>query len=227
MHLHAVAGDLRALPLAPATRRRGAVHRRPAAPGRSGSTATRALADLVRPGGRILVVEPDHEARYWFSGAGAGERAFATARDTLGWLATRVRARRPARLGVHVVAWLRDAGLEPLSVEAVPVSESRLGAPPPGVWEARERLLVAAADAPGRAAAGAGAARGRRRIPRRSRRPGAGVRRGAARPAHRHAGAATAIANSANAGMPNTGMSKSGGGLAPFRHQHQALGIRH
>jgi len=54
-----------------------------------------------------------------------------------------------------VVSWLRDAGLEPLSVEAVPVSESRLGAPPPGVWEARERLLIAAADAPGRAAAGA------------------------------------------------------------------------
>ncbi len=152
--LHAVAGDLCALPLAPAKADAVlciGVLQHLADP----AAATRALADLVRPGGRILVVEPDHEARYWFSGADAGERAFAAARDTLGGWQRESAPDAPARLGVHVVAWLRDAGLEPLSVEAVPVSESRLGAPPPGVWEARERLLIAAADAPGRAAAGA------------------------------------------------------------------------
>ena len=154
VHLHVVTGDLRALPLAPALADAvlciGVLQHLP-----DPSTATHALADLVRPGGRILVVEPDHDARYWFSGAGAGERAFAAARDTLGGWHRESAPQAPARLGVHVVTWLREAGLEPLSVEAVPVSESRLGAPPPGVWEARERLLLAAASAPGRAEAGA------------------------------------------------------------------------
>jgi SAM-dependent methyltransferase len=153
VHLHAIAGDLRALPLRPGAA--DAVlcvgvlqHLADPAP------AARALASLVRPVGRILVVEPDHEARYWFSAATAGDRAFAVARDTLAAWYRQSAPDAPTRLGVHVVSWLREAGLEPLSVEAVPVSESRLGAPPPGVWEARERLLTAAADAPGRRDAG-------------------------------------------------------------------------
>jgi SAM-dependent methyltransferase len=154
VRLHAVAGDLRALPLAPGTADAVlciGVLQHLADP----LTGTRALADLLRPGGRILVVEPDHEARYWFSATGAGERAFTVARQTLAGWYRQSAPDAPTRLGVHVVSWLRDAGLEPLSVEAVPVSESRLGAPPPGVWEARERILKAASDAPERAAAGA------------------------------------------------------------------------
>lgn len=119
------------------------------------ATVSRALARLLRPGGRILVVEPDHEARYWHSAAGAGEHAYAVARATLGRWHRETTPQAPERLGVHVVSWLREAGLEPLSVEPVPVSEARLGAPPPGVWEARERILTAVASAPGREADGA------------------------------------------------------------------------
>jgi SAM-dependent methyltransferase len=149
----AVAGDLRALPLAPASADAVlciGVLQHLADP----ATAARALAALVRPGGRILVVEPDHEARYWFSASPAGDAAFTIARDTLGEWHRDVAPEAPPRLGVHVVSWLRDADLEPLSIEAVPVSESRLGAPPPGVWEARERLLAASAAAAGCADAG-------------------------------------------------------------------------
>jgi SAM-dependent methyltransferase len=147
--VRALAGDLRALPVAPGSADAvlciGVLQHLPE-PG----PAARALAGLVRPGGRILVVEPDHEARYWFSAAPAGQRAFAAARDTLGQWHRDAAPDAPARLGVHVVSWLREAELEPLSVEPLPVSESRLGAPPPGVWEARERLLTATASAPGR-----------------------------------------------------------------------------
>jgi SAM-dependent methyltransferase len=145
----ALAGDLRALPVAPgcadAVLCIGVLQHLP-----DPASAVGSLAALVRPGGRILVVEPDHEARYWFSASPAGERAFAAARDTLGRWHREGAPDAPSRLGVHVVSWLREANLEALSVELLPVSESRLGAPPPGVWEARERILTATAAAPGR-----------------------------------------------------------------------------
>lgn len=104
--------------------------------------AAHAMARLLRPGGRILMLEPDHESRLWYSSADAGQRAFEQARHLF---ARRHHARSPAspsRLGFHVVSWLRDAGLEPLSVETVPVAETRLGAPAPGAWEVRERAIA-------------------------------------------------------------------------------------
>ena len=149
VRLQALAGDLRALPISPASADAvlclGVLQHL-----RDPEAAARTLADLLRPGGRLLVVEPDHEARYWHSASTAGEQAYATARETLGRWHRDAMPDAPARLGVHVVSWLRAAGLEPLSVEPVPVSEARLGAPPPGVWEARERILTALASAPGR-----------------------------------------------------------------------------
>lgn len=150
VRLHAIGGDLRALPLAPASA--DAVlcigvlqHLEDPAAG------ARTLAGLLRPGGRILVVEPDHEARYWHSGCSEGERAYRLAREVLGGWHREIAPAAPDRLGVHVVDWLRDAGLEPLSVEPVPVSEARLGAPPPGVWDARLRAMEPHATVPERA----------------------------------------------------------------------------
>lgn len=149
LRLRALAGDLRHLPLRPATADAVlclGVLQHLADP----EAAAHTLAGLLRPGGRLLVVEPDHEARYWHSASPAGESAYAAARDTLRlWHRGDVPG-APDRLGIHVVSWLRDAGLEPLSVEPVPVSESRLGAPPPGVWDARHRILTALSSAPDR-----------------------------------------------------------------------------
>ncbi len=153
VRLRAIGGDLRDLPLRPATADAVlclGVLQHLADP----EAAAHTLAGLLRPGGRLLVVEPDHEARYWHSASAAGEAAYAVARDTLGrWHHADVPG-APERLGIHVVSWLRDAGLEPLSVEPVPVSESRLGAPPPGVWDARQRILTALSSAPDRQADG-------------------------------------------------------------------------
>lgn len=143
--LGAVAADARALPLA--ERSMDAVvclavlqHlEEPAA-------AAHALARLLRPGGRMLILEPDHESRLWYSSSEAGQRCFEQARQLF---ARRHHARSPAspaRLGFHVVSWLRDAGLEPLSVETVPVSETRLGAPAPGAWDVRERAIAHVRD---------------------------------------------------------------------------------
>ena len=221
VRLHAVAGDLRALPLAPATADAVlciGVLQHLADP----AAATRALAALVRPGGRILVVEPDHEARYWFSGAGAGERAFATARDTLGGWQRESAPDAPARLGVHVVSWLRDAGLEPLSVEAVPVSESRLG-------RAAARGVGGPRASPGRRGRRAGpgrrrrrAARGRRRLPRRSRRPGRRRSSRCSTPCSSPPWRSDRNSELSNAGMPKCWNVE---GSAGFRIS--AFGIRH
>jgi SAM-dependent methyltransferase len=141
-----VAADARALPLAPGCADAVvcvAVLQHLADP----ASATMALAGLLRPGGRILILEPDHESRLWYSSCEAGERAYRTARDVLGrWHRLRVPG-APGRLGLHVVSWLRAAGLEPLSVEPLPVAEARLGAPAPGVWELRERVLGQLAQA--------------------------------------------------------------------------------
>lgn len=149
LRLSALAGDLRTLPLAPgcadAVLCIGVLQHL-----EQPEVAAHALAALVRPGGRVLVVEPDHEARYWYSASAAGQRAYALTRETLARWGREAAPDVPDRLGVHVVSWLRQAGLDPLSVETLPVPESRLGAPPPGIWEARERQLAAAASAPGR-----------------------------------------------------------------------------
>lgn len=103
---------------------------------------THALAELVAPGGRILILEPDHESRLWYTEAEAGTEAFTQARTLLSRLHHQRSPGAASRLGLHVASWLRGAGLEPLSVEMLPVAETRLGAPAPGVWETRERAIA-------------------------------------------------------------------------------------
>src|SRR5690606_13328671 len=71
-----------------------------------------------------------------------GVEAFRQARDLLGRLHRERSPGSPSRLGLHVASWLRTAGLEPLTVEMLPVSETRLGAPAAGVWDARDRALA-------------------------------------------------------------------------------------
>ena len=144
--LQGVVGDLRALPLADrcfdAVVCLGVLQHleRPAA-------AAHALARLVRPGGRLLILEPDHESRLWYSASDAGVRAFELARRHFARQHLAQAPETPSRLGLHVVSWLRDAGLEPLSVETIPVGDTRLGAPPPGAWDVRERAIAALHDA--------------------------------------------------------------------------------
>src|SRR5690606_33536243 len=103
--------------------------------------AARALAELIAPGGRILILEPDHESRLWYSEAATGMEAYRLARSLLERRYRERSPRAPSRLGLHVASWLREAGLEPLTVEMLPVAEARLGAPAAGVWETRERAV--------------------------------------------------------------------------------------
>ena len=62
--------------------------------------ALREFARVTRPDGRILAVEPDNAARYWYSSCPAGMDAFAEARSVL---------RRPGR-DVAARWWSRESG---------------------------------------------------------------------------------------------------------------------
>ena len=139
--LRGVVGDLRALPLAEGQFDAVvclAVLQHLERP----EDAAVALARLVRPGGRMLVLEPDHASRLWFSASPAGMRAFEKARRLFTRRHHEGSPDTPPRLGLHVASWLRGAGLEPLSVETVPVAETRLGAPAPGAWDVREAAIA-------------------------------------------------------------------------------------
>jgi SAM-dependent methyltransferase len=110
---------------------------------REASEALREFARVTRPGGRILAVEPDNAARYWYSSAPEGMNAFAAARRFFDALAmSRSDAREP-RVGPQLPTLFAAAGVEPLEVQLFPVSVSRLGPPDESMWDARRRTVAA------------------------------------------------------------------------------------
>ena len=85
------------------------------------------IARVTRPGGRVLIVEPDNAARYWFSSVPSGMEAFELGRRFFGGLLS-VRGESPAAaVGPLVPGLLAAAGVEPVSVRLFPVSVSQLG----------------------------------------------------------------------------------------------------
>jgi SAM-dependent methyltransferase len=106
------------------------------------SQAVTELARVTRPGGRVLAVEPDNSARYWYSSEASGSDAFVTAsRFFAAAAAARGDATEPA-IGPRLSAIFADAGIEPVSVQLFPVSVTHIGPPEPAVWEARRAAVA-------------------------------------------------------------------------------------
>ena len=104
------------------------------------------FARVTKPGGRVLVVEPDNSARYWYSSVESGTRAFDLgARFFSAVAAARGDVTDPA-IGPKLPGMFPQFGVEPLAVHLFPVSASRLGAPPPAVWEARRAAIRSQID---------------------------------------------------------------------------------
>jgi SAM-dependent methyltransferase len=106
------------------------------------------VARVTRPGGRVLIVEPDNAARYWFSSVPSGMEAFEVSRRFFGGLAS-VRGESPAAaVGPLVPGLLAASGVEPVSVRLFPVSVAHLGVPDQSFWDARRgavRLAISRA----------------------------------------------------------------------------------
>jgi SAM-dependent methyltransferase len=112
--------------------------------------AVREMARVTRPGGRLLAVEPDNSARYFYSSTTEGmeareaaARLFATIEEARG-------AAGDPGIGPRLPTLFAQSGIEPLSVHLFPVSRAQLGVPPEESWEDRRQAVRDAIDrAPG------------------------------------------------------------------------------
>jgi SAM-dependent methyltransferase len=113
------------------------------------SSALAELARVTKPGGRVLAVEPDNSARYWYSSIETGRRAFDLGARFFAALADARGDSSDSSIGPKLAGMFILQGIDPIAVHLFPVSVSRLGAPSPGVWEARrESVRHAVARAP-------------------------------------------------------------------------------
>jgi ubiquinone/menaquinone biosynthesis C-methylase UbiE len=104
--------------------------------------AVEEMARVTRPGGRIVAVEPDNAARYFFSSVDEGWRAHeAAGRFFSALAAARGDVTDPA-VGPQLPTLFAANGIEPLSVHVFPVSGARLGAPAREVWQNRRANIT-------------------------------------------------------------------------------------
>jgi SAM-dependent methyltransferase len=95
------------------------------------------ISRVTRPGGRVLIVEPDNAARYWFSSIQSGMDTFELSRRFFAGLAAVRGDTTETSVGPRVPGMLAATGVEPVSVRLFPVSVAHLGAPPKAFWEGR------------------------------------------------------------------------------------------
>lgn len=108
-------------------------------------TAVGEIARIVRIGGRVVAVEPDNGARYFFTSVPAGYQASAAAGRFFAAAAEARGGETDAAVGPKLPVLFDAMQLEPLDVRLFPVSHAQLGAPDAAVWQARrsavERLI--------------------------------------------------------------------------------------
>jgi SAM-dependent methyltransferase len=113
------------------------------------SEAVREFARVTRPNGRIVAVEPDNAARYWYSSSPAGMRAFETATRFFTALAESRDGRSDPAVGPKLPTLFVKHGIEPEYVRVFPVSLTTLGVPDGTIWqERRARIQRAVENAP-------------------------------------------------------------------------------
>lgn len=104
------------------------------------------LARVTKAGGRVVVVEPDNAARYWYSSSAAGRHAYEVGSRLFAALAATRRDATDPSVGPKLPAIFAAATLEPLWVNLFPVSVTRMGAPPASVWQGRREAVQALVD---------------------------------------------------------------------------------
>lgn len=104
-------------------------------------SAVQEMARVTRPGGRIVAVEPDNSARYFYSSVDDGQRAHEAARRFFSALAEARGDLSDPAVGPQLPTMFSQSGIEPLSVQVFPVSGARLGAPSADVWHNRRAAV--------------------------------------------------------------------------------------
>jgi SAM-dependent methyltransferase len=99
------------------------------------------MARVTRPGGRVLAVEPDNSARYFFSSAREGMEAHEVAGQLFATIEESRGAAGDPGIGPRLPTLFAQSGIEPLSVHLFPVSRAQLGAPPEEVWTDRRQAV--------------------------------------------------------------------------------------
>src|SRR4029450_145641 len=87
--------------------------------------ASRAIAELarvMRPDGRLLLVEPDNAHRYWFSAVESGMRASEVRTRFFDALARETAPDVDRALGPHLPALCRAHGIEAIAIHLFPVT---------------------------------------------------------------------------------------------------------
>jgi SAM-dependent methyltransferase len=107
------------------------------------------LRRVLRPGGRLVIAEPDNGARYWFSEPASGHEAFSRAAEFHSRLEEASADDADRSIGPRVPRLLRAAGFEVLAVHLVPVSLTRVGAPVGRIWDERRAAIAEAVRAAG------------------------------------------------------------------------------
>jgi SAM-dependent methyltransferase len=111
--------------------------------------AVKEFARVTRAGGRIVAVEPDNGARYWYSSSRAGMRAFETGSRFFSALARARDGRGDPSVGPKLPTLFVKHGIEAESVRLFPVSQTTLGTPEDAVWQNRRmRIQRAIENAP-------------------------------------------------------------------------------
>lgn len=113
------------------------------------SAAVQEFARVTRASGRIVAVEPDNAARYWYSSSPAGMRAYDTANRFFAALAKARESGGDPLVGPKLPTLFATHGIEPESVRLFPVSQVTLGVPDASVWQDRRaRIERAIGNAP-------------------------------------------------------------------------------
>ncbi len=99
------------------------------------------FARVTRAGGRVLVVEPDNTARYWYSSVPSGAPLYQARSRFFAALAAAEGDRPDGVVGPRVPELFAAEGIETLEVRVFPVSRTQIGPPGKDAWVERTRRI--------------------------------------------------------------------------------------